>query len=89
MSIHRALELLSPSLGSQSAVAYQQRDFMSHCALHVETVCLQLPTSPSRSRRIDCWSVCRGLRGECTTRQSATTLVSLVMMSRLLVVGED
>lgn len=32
---------LPPSLSSQSAFAYQQRDFMSHCALHVETVCLQ------------------------------------------------
>lgn len=62
-SIHRALVFLSPSLGSQSAVAYQQRDFMSHCALHVETVCLQLPTSPSRSGRVDCCSVCRGPRG--------------------------
>lgn len=81
-SIHRALVFLSPSLGSQSAVAYQQRDFMSHCALHVETVCLQLPTSPSRSRRVDCWSVCRGPRGKCTTRESARTVVILVVMLR-------
>lgn len=64
-SIHRALVFPSPSLGRRPTSQQLHTSNVTSCRIApcMLRLCLQLPTSPSRSRRVDSWSVCRGSRG--------------------------